>query len=363
MDYNSRRNILKQNFYIMSFHNYESLISERKKVMNNRMNYLAIALTTSCNCNCFYCKPTGESILPNTQGTLDFQSLRKIIKVAYQSGITTFRITGGEPTMVDYLPSLICYIMNLGNNTKIRLNTNGYKLEEIIHTFEAYKDRIDVVISVDSVNEYIHEIYYPKYLSLKVQNLAKELVKRKIPTRFNIVVTKYNLSEVKTLIDKSLALGVNIKILDLIIQNEYFGMDKTLNNEEAIMFGKSSYTSLESITTYLESICDKSKEKYHIWNTFGIPRSGYFIGNQWIQVKDSSRGAQYSKVCIEKCSCYASCKEGLFSPFLSVGEILHLSGCKNKDLYYTLKGKSEDEIKKAFDEILSLFEDTELRKH
>ena len=331
---------------------------------NKRINYLAIAITTNCNCNCFYCKPTGESILPNMKGTLNFQNLKKIIKVAYELGITTFRITGGEPTTVSYLPSLICYIMELGNDTKVRLNTNGYKLdnEELLNIIESYKERMDIVISVDSVNEYINGIHYPKYLSLKVQNIAMELVKRKIPTRFNVVVTRQNISEVKALIDKSIALGVNIKILDLIIQNEYFGTDKNLKGEEAVMFGKASYAPLESIIKYLEAISDRSKEKYHMWNTFGIPRSGYFIGNQWVQVKDSSRGAEYSKVCIEKCPYYESCNEGLFSPFISVGEILHLSGCKNKDLYYTLKGKSEAEIKKALDEILTLFENTELRK-
>ena len=302
---------------------------------NKRINYLAIAITTNCNCNCFYCKPTGESILPNMKGTLNFQNLKKIIKVAYELGITTFRITGGEPTTVSYLPSLICYIMELGNDTKVRLNTNGYKLdnEELLNIIESYKERMDIVISVDSVNEYINGIHYPKYLSLKVQNIAMELVKRKIPTRFNVVVTRQNISEVKALIDKSIALGVNIKILDLIIQNEYFGTDKNLKGEEAVMFGKASYAPLESIIKYLEAISDRSKEKYHMWNTFGIPRSGYFIGNQWVQVKDSSRGAEYSKVCIEKCPYYESCNEGLFSPFISVGEILHLSGCKNKSIH------------------------------
>jgi molybdenum cofactor biosynthesis enzyme MoaA len=332
---------------------------------NKRINYLAIAITTNCNCNCFYCKPTGESILPNIKGTLNFKSLRKIIKVAYELGITTFRITGGEPTTVSYLSSLMRYIMELGDNTKIRLNTNGYKLynKELLNIIERYKERMDIVISVDSVNEYIEGIHYPKYLSAKIQNLATELVNRKIPTRFNVVVTKRNISEIKELINKSIALGVNVKILDLIIQNEYFGTNKDLNGEEAVMFGKAEYVSLENIVEYLEIISDRSKEKYHMWNSFGIPRSGYFIGEQWIQVKDSSKGAEYSKTCIEGCPYYDSCNEGLFSPFISVGEILHLSGCKNKDWYYTLKGKSEAEIKKALDEILTLFENTELRKH
>lgn len=330
-----------------------------------RINYLAIAITTNCNYNCFYCKPTGENIQANLNGTIKFENLKKIIKVSYQLGINTFRITGGEPTMVGYLPDLIKFIMNIGSDTKIRLNTNGYRLiqNKLLETIEAYKERVDIVISVDSVNEYIQGIHYPKYLSTEIQEITTELIKRKIQTRFNIVVTRQNIIEIKDLIDRSLSLGVNIKILDLIIRDEYFGTNKKLIGKEAIEFGKKSYVPLESVTSYLDKISDSSKSEYSIYNSFGIPRSGYFIGEQWVQVKDASKGAKYSRLCIESCPYYKICNEGLFSPFISVGEILHLSGCKNKNLYYNLKGKNESEIKKDLTEILNLFEDTELRKN
>lgn len=330
--------------------------------MSNRLNYIAIALTTHCNCNCFYCKETGESIIPNIKGTWDFNSLKKVIKVAYGEGLTTFRITGGEPTIVEYLPGLIHYIMDLGKDTKIRLNTNGYNLEYMLDLIEMYKDRVDVMISVDSLNEYVNGIHYPKYLSFKIEELAKELVKRKISTRFNIVVTKYNSIEVETLIDKALELGVNIKILDLIIRNEYIGNGKKLNGKDAVDFGKSSYQILDCIKQHLEDVSDKCKENHYISNSNGIPMSGYFFGTQWVQVKDSSKGALYSKAC-KKCLHYNSCHEGVFSPLLSVGEILHISGCINESIYYNLKDKTEDEIKKAFKKILELFENTEFREH
>ena len=76
-----------------------------------------------------------------------------------------------------------------------------------------------------------------------MQKLAIELVKRGISTRFNVVVTRQNVNEVETLIGKSLVLGVNIKILDLIIRDEYFGMSQKLNGKDAIMFGCLLYTS------------------------------------------------------------------------------------------------------------------------
>lgn len=330
--------------------------------MSNRLNYIAIALTTYCNCNCFYCKESGESIISGVKGTWDFNHLKEVIKVAYNVGLTTFRITGGEPTMVEYLPNLICCIMNLGENTKIRLNTNGYNLEYMLDLIEMYKDRIDVMISVDSMNEYVNGIHYPKYLSLKVEKLVTELVKRQISTRFNIVVTKYNYTEIESLIEKALKLGVNIKILDLIIRNEYLGNDKKLTGKEAFDFGESSYQLLDSIKQRLSEVSDNIKENHYVSNSNGIPMSGYFFGKQWVQVKDSSKGALYSKEC-KKCPYYNSCYEGVFSPLLSVGEVLHISGCMNQSLYYNLKDKSEDEVRKAFEKLLELFENTEFKEH
>lgn len=328
--------------------------------MSKRINYIAIALTTKCNCDCFYCKETGESILPSIKGTWDFNELKKVIRIAYNVGLTTFRITGGEPTMVEYLPELIIYIMSLGNDTKIRLNTNGYNMVYILDILEIYRERIDVMISVDSLNEYVNGVHFPKYLSLKTENLTKELVKRRISTRFNIVVTKMNYSEVKALINKALALGVNVKLLDLIVRNEYLGNDKKFQDEDALNFGKSIYQKLSEVKKYLKSISTKSQKKYYVSNSNGIPMSGYFFGNQWVQVKDSSKGAMYAKEC-KKCSYYDTCYEGVFSPLISVGEILHISGCMNSDLYYQLKGKSEEEINQSFEEILRVFESTELR--
>lgn len=330
--------------------------------MSNRLNYIAIALTTHCNCNCFYCKESGESIISGIKGTWDFNHLKKVIKVAYSVGLTTFRITGGEPTIVEYLPNLICYIMNLGENTKIRLNTNGYNLEYMLDLIEMYKDRIDVMISVDSISEYVNGVHYPKYLSPKVEKLATELVKRQISTRFNIVVTKYNYTEIESLIEKALKLGVNIKILDLIIRNEYLGNDKKLTGKEALDFGESSYQLLDTIKQRLSEVSDNIKENHYVSNSNGIPMSGYFFGSQWVQVKDSSKGALYSKEC-KKCPYYNSCYEGVFSPLLSVGEILHISGCMNESLYYSLKDKSEDEVRVAFEKLLELFENTEFKVH
>ena len=56
--------------------------------MKNRVTtYLAIALTTYCNYQCFYCKEGGESISKKKQ-TIPFEKIKKIIFNAYEIGIS-----------------------------------------------------------------------------------------------------------------------------------------------------------------------------------------------------------------------------------------------------------------------------------
>lgn len=325
--------------------------------MKNRSNstYLAIALTTKCNYSCFYCKSSGES-LAETSGTIEYETLKRIIKVAYQVGINSFRITGGEPTMVPYLQELIQYIFSLGNDTRIRLNTNGYKLSEFTELFEQYKKRVDIIISVDSLHEYISGIHFPKYLSFEIEDIVKGFVKRKISTRFNIVVTKYNIEHLPELIEKSLELGVNLKLLDLHIQDEYLGTRGKLQEGFAHEFWEKQYVQLGILRPVLEEISDEFQQEHHQWNSYGIPRSAYFKNGQMIQVKDSTKGAYYSKTCAEKCPFYHLCQDGMFSPLLSANEVIHFSNCLNKDLYFDLKGESEENIAKVLKQMLSLLE-------
>lgn len=146
--------------------------------MRKRLNtYLAIPITTCCNYQCFYCKEGGESISKEKE-TISLQSIKKIINNAYDVGIRNFRITGGEPTGVSYFGELVQYIMSF-DNTKVRINTNGYKLMEHIYILEKYNKRLDVVFSVDSLSETLDGVHFPKYLSEDVINITKILKEKR----------------------------------------------------------------------------------------------------------------------------------------------------------------------------------------
>lgn len=320
--------------------------------------YLAIALTTKCNYRCFYCKEGGESI-SKCREEISFKELKRIIAIAYDLGITSFRITGGEPTIVKYFGELLEFIINLGDDTRIRINTNGYNLQQFISFIQLHKERFDIVISVDSLSEYLSGFHFPKYLSHKIQDLTRDLVSRGITVRYNVVVTKFNFPEIEQLAIKALdEMNVNLKLLDLNKYEEYLQED--IDSE---VFWSDSYLSFKYLIPCLERISDEYKPQYNQWISYGVPMSAYFRNGHMIQLKDSSKGANYSQICYEKCPYYKTCQEGVFSPFLSTNLVLHVSGCKNKDIHFELKGKDECYVRDSFYKILKLFEDVSVRKN
>lgn len=326
--------------------------------MKNRVNtYLAIALTTYCNYQCFYCKQGGESI-SNEKETIAFEKIKKIILNAYEIGISNFRITGGEPTSVSYFCKIIEYIMSF-NEAKVRINTNGFKILEYVDILRKYKERLDVVFSVDSVSEHLDKVHFPKFLSSSVMETTKTLKENGISVRYNIVVTRINESEVRELILKSIdEMHVNVKLLDLNKFSEYFGNGKIVYGEEALKLWKNLFIPMRNFYSFLEEISNNSTSE---WTTqmiekgHGIPMSAYFRNENWIQVKDSCREAKYSEFCKEKCVHYkkGNCQEGVFSLFLSSNLTLHLSGCKNKTIHFDLNKYEDEQIKKVFLRLLS----------
>ena len=327
--------------------------------MKNRVTtYLAIAVTTYCNYQCFYCKKGGESISKEKQ-TISFEKIKRIIFNAYEIGISNFRITGGEPTIVPYFGELIEYIMSF-DKSKVRINTNGFKILEYVDVLRKYKKRLDIVFSVDSISEYLDNVYFHKYLSSSVIETTKILKENEIQVRYNIVVTRINEKEVRELILKAVdEMHVNVKLLDLNKFSEYFGNGKILYNEQAFELWENLFVSMKNFYEFLEEISNNAKSEWTtqlIGKGNGIPMSAYFRNENWIQVKDSERGAKYSEKRKEKCEYYkkGNCQEGVFSLFLSSNLTLHLSGCKNKTIHFDLSKGEDAQIKIAFAKLLSL---------
>jgi cyclic pyranopterin phosphate synthase len=90
---------------------------------------LRVSLTDRCNLRCAYCMPPeGLDWLPGAEVLTDEEMVRLITIGVERLGITTVRLTGGEPLLRKNLELLVADIAALSPVPEIALTTNGIGL-------------------------------------------------------------------------------------------------------------------------------------------------------------------------------------------------------------------------------------------
>jgi GTP 3',8-cyclase len=114
-----------------------------------RHDDLRISVTDRCNLRCVYCMPEeGMSFLPH-RDLLSFGEITRVAQVARRLGVTSLRITGGEPLVRKGLPGLIAELSALGFED-MAMTTNGTELAAVAGKLAAAGLR-RVNISCDSL--------------------------------------------------------------------------------------------------------------------------------------------------------------------------------------------------------------------
>ncbi len=85
---------------------------------------LRISVTDRCNLRCVYCMPEeGMAFLPRSE-LLTFDEIARVAQVAEGLGVTSIRLTGGEPLMRTGLNTLIARLAEIGFDD-LAMTTNG----------------------------------------------------------------------------------------------------------------------------------------------------------------------------------------------------------------------------------------------
>jgi cyclic pyranopterin phosphate synthase len=113
---------------------------------------LRVSLTDRCNLRCTYCMPAeGLPWLPAPDVLTDAEIVRLVAIGVSRLGITTVRLTGGEPLLRKNLESLVADIAALRPRPSIALTTNGIGLARRAEALAAAGlDRIN--ISLDTLD-------------------------------------------------------------------------------------------------------------------------------------------------------------------------------------------------------------------
>jgi cyclic pyranopterin phosphate synthase len=114
---------------------------------------LRVSLTDRCNLRCQYCMPAeGLDWLPRAEVLSDAEIIRLIRIGVTHLGITTVRLTGGEPLLRKDLEWLVAAVADLDPAPKIALTTNGIGLaQRAARLAQAGLQRINV--SLDTLDQ------------------------------------------------------------------------------------------------------------------------------------------------------------------------------------------------------------------
>ncbi|NNE95572.1 MAG: GTP 3',8-cyclase MoaA [Acidimicrobiales bacterium] len=111
---------------------------------------LRISVTDRCNFRCAYCMPEEGMEWLDRGGILTYEEIERIAGILVrEAGVTSIRLTGGEPTVRARLPLLVQRLSQLG--VELSMTTNGATLPLIAADLrDAGLDRIN--ISIDTLH-------------------------------------------------------------------------------------------------------------------------------------------------------------------------------------------------------------------
>lgn len=154
-----------------------------------KLTILYLYVTNKCNLKCAHCWIDGDI---RNENFIDIKILEKTVEKMTNMGLRQVNLTGGEPTLHPKLIEIIEMFYN--KNINIYLNTNGTLLnDKMCNEFEKFKSRLYCSVSLDSVNQEVHDIIRGRDGAYNdtIEGI-KRLTKRKIPCEIIFTIQKKN---------------------------------------------------------------------------------------------------------------------------------------------------------------------------
>jgi cyclic pyranopterin phosphate synthase len=151
---------------------------------------LRVSVTDRCNLRCSYCMPAeGLDWLPKPE-LLTFEEITRLVSVAVSLGVSSVRLTGGEPLLRRGLPDLVGMLAALEPRPRIAMTTNGLGLDRLAAPLAAAGlDRVNV--SLDTVDrEAFTQLTRRDRLADVVTGLAAAAAAGLAPVKINAVAMR-----------------------------------------------------------------------------------------------------------------------------------------------------------------------------
>lgn len=150
-----------------------------KTLMFRRGKMLNINLLYECNLSCSYCSlemPTGIRPKAKRAGLVEWKDF--ITEFTSKNKIREIYVSGGEPTMVKYLPDLVNWLLNQGFH--VLVFTNLFNTDRLLQIKDSYRFKIQATYhsNDDSITRF-HNAY--KIVTKKHRVDVDEIGKQFLP--------------------------------------------------------------------------------------------------------------------------------------------------------------------------------------
>ncbi|TDT32879.1 GTP 3',8-cyclase MoaA [Naumannella halotolerans] len=177
---------------------------------------LRVSLTDRCNLRCTYCMPAqGLDWLPHAE-VLTNEELIRLIRIAVENlGITSIRLTGGEPLLRPDLAQILAGIAALRPRPRIAMTSNGIGLaRRAVELAELGLDRINV--SLDTLDpETFKRLTRRRRLPDVLDGVEAAVAAGLAPVKINSVLMRgVNDHEAADLLEWAVRTGVELRFIE-----------------------------------------------------------------------------------------------------------------------------------------------------
>lgn len=265
---------------------------------DRRLPQFRVTLNARCGRACFFCRPSGEAVATAAGAELKVDDLIAVATVVRAAGITSIKLTGGDPALYDPLEEAV---------TRLRREA-GFEEIEVISRHPRIGERAERLaalgvtqfnMSIDTLDKRLHHELCGVDDLPEVIGALQSCVKTGVPVKVNMVVMGgVNDDEVPGLAGFLAMSGVRtLKLLDVIKDLDEGA--ESFARRLAIKRGKKLaelYIPLETFTTKFAA--EAIKHEVRTQGGLGHPMTVVTLPTGLeLMLKDSGAGAWYGSVC------------------------------------------------------------------